>query len=162
MASFALRPARPGDALAMANLHHAAVRALRGGPYRDDVLERWAPGVTIARAERLFREAQDGGGRSLVAEADDEVLGFAVAMPGAAALNACYVAPAAAGNGVGRTLVSAFEEEAREAGVSTLDVRAPLNATGFYAKLGYAEERAAIFAFDDGIEMPVVLMRKRL
>jgi GNAT superfamily N-acetyltransferase len=150
MASFALRPARLGDALAMANLHHAAVRALQGGPYRDDVLERWAPGVTVARAERLFRETQDEGGRSLIAEAGDEVIGFAVAMPGAAALSACYVAHAAAGNGVGRTLVGAFEDEARDAGVSTFDVRAPLNATGFYARLGYAAERTATFAFGDG------------
>jgi GNAT superfamily N-acetyltransferase len=162
MAPFDLRPARLGDALAIASLHHAAVHALRGGPYSDEVLRRWAPSVTIARAEQLFLATQAEGGITLVADAGDEVLGFAVAMPGAGAIDACYVAPAAAGYGVGRTLIGAFEDEARDAGLSALDVRAPLNATGFYSKLGYEATRAATFGFGDGVEMPVVLMRKRL
>jgi putative acetyltransferase len=162
MAPFELRPARPSDALAMARVHHAAVHALRGGPYSNDVLRHWAPQVSIARAEQLFREAEHDGGTTLVAASGDALLGFGIAMLQNDELNACYVSPAAGRRGVGRGLVGALEAEAIAAGCNTLNVRAPLNATGFYLRLGYETLRRATFAFEDGLEMPVVLMRKRL
>jgi putative acetyltransferase len=162
MASFSLRPARLADALAIAGVHRMAVRSLAGGPYSRDVLDRWAPPVSLTRAERLFRDEQDEGAETLVAVAGNEIVGFGIVAPHDHELRACYVAPAASGNGIGRALVTALEGSARAAKCSELTVRASLNSVKFYAALGYAETQRAVFRFDDGVEMPVVLMRKAL
>lgn len=162
MASYTLRPAVLADALEIAGVHRAAVQALAGGPYVQDVLDRWAPPVVLHRAENLFRQEQDDGAVTLVAEAAGDVVGFAIAAPHEGELRACYVAPEATGQGIGRALVAAVEKLSHEAGCMTFAVRAPLNAVRFYANLDYAQTRRAVFAFDDGIEMPVVLMAKTL
>jgi len=54
-----------------------------------------------------------------------------------------FVAPEAGGLGVGRQLMTAVEQSAREAGRTRFQLWASLNAVGFYETLGYRKIKPA-------------------
>lgn len=158
--TIAIRPARLADALGMATVHHAAVHAALPGVYDRAVRDNWAPPVDLARAEQLYREAQEDGELSFVAEIEGEIAGFVLIHPGRGELAACYVAPEAARRGIGRALCRAAEEAAM--GCLGLRVRSSLNAEAFYRSLGFVAVSRGESRFADGTPMPVVFMRKAL
>lgn len=160
LACHTVRPARLADALALAQVQHAAVHGLAAEHYPQSVLELWAPAVTLVRAERLYRETQDAGGRHYVAELRGEVIGFGVVLPEAGEIQACYVAPIAVRCGVGRTLLIAMEAAVEAAGVHEIGARASVNAKSFYRAQGYASTGRGEHQFEDGTRMVVVQMRK--
>lgn len=157
-----IRPARLADALDIAALHHVAVHRLAAGFYEADVLGRWSPPVTVARAERVYREAQEAGGLTLIAESEGEIAGFGTVRPADGEISACYVAPEQARKGVGRRLVDAMERTALASGARALRVRAGRNARSFYTALGYRVGGRGEHLFDDGTRMVVVLLEKDL
>lgn len=157
-----VRPARLADALGIAVAHHAAVHAALPGVYDRVVASNWAPPVDLARAERLYREAQDEGELCLVADVDGDIAGFAMAHLGRCEVSACYVAPSAARRGIGRALYRALEERALAVGCPALTVRSSVNAESFYRSLGFVVTAAGTSSFDDGSTMPVAFMRKAL
>lgn len=155
-----IRPARLADALAIAALHHAAVHQLAASHYPPEVLDRWSPPVTLARAEQLYRQTQDEGGQTLVAERNREIAGFGVVMPVAGEISACYVAPELSREGIGRLLLAAMETAIATAGVHKINVRVALNAKSFYSAFGYHVSSRGEHGFDDGTRMVVAHMCK--
>ena len=159
-APLVIRPARLGDALAIAALHHVAVHQLAAPFYPREVLMHWSPPVTLAGAERRYRETQDDGGLTLLAEQNGSLVGFGVVMPEAGEIAACYVAPEASRRGVGRALLAAMEAAVSRHGVHELNVRASLNAKSFYSAFGYHVIGRGEHRFEDGTVMVVAFMRK--
>ena len=157
---FTVRPARLADALGIANVHRRAVHGLAADYYAQDVLEQWAGPVSLARAERLYREGQAGGAIQFVAELDGEVMGFGVVAPAAGEIVACYVAPEASRRGVGSRLLAEMEGLARQAGCAHLTLRSSTNAKSFYRARGYLEAGRGEYAFGNGVRMQTVTMRK--
>ena len=155
-----VRPARLADALAIAVVHHTAVHQLAAGFYPGDVLLHWSPPVALARAERLYRETQEDGGLTFVAEENGEIIGFGIVMPEAGEISACYVAPDASRKGIGRALLSAMESAISAAGVHEIHVRASLNAKSFYSAFGYRAQGRGESQFEDGTRMVVAFMAK--
>lgn len=160
--TIALRPARLADALGMALVHRAAVHAAMPGIYDQAARDNWAPPVDLARAERLYNEAQAEGAESFVAEMDGDITGFALVHAARGEISACYVLPKATRRGLGRALMVAAEARARAAGTTELTVRSSAFAEPFYRSLGFVPTARDSFRFDDGSTMPVVLMRKLL
>lgn len=160
--TIALRPARLADALGMAVVHRAAVHAAMPGIYDQAVRDNWAPPVDLGRAERLYREAQDDGVTTFVAEMNAEIAGFALIKAASGYIEACYVAPAATRRGLGRALMTAAEDTARAAGAALLTVRSSTCAEVFYRSLGFTKTARTAITFPDGAAMPVVLMEKPL
>ena len=160
--SFAVRPARLADALSIATVHHAAVHELAAEHYPDAVLDRWAPAVSVDRAERRYRETQDDGGLCCVAESAAGIVGFGVVMPEAGEIAACYVAPGTVRRSIGRTLLATLEAAATSVGTFELAVRASINAKPFYSARGYLVTGRGEYQFDDGTTMAVAFMRKDL
>jgi putative acetyltransferase len=160
--NFTVRPARLADALGIAAVHHAAVHQLAAEHYPDAVLERWAPPVTVGGAERRYRETQDDGGLTFVAESAGQVIGFGVVMPEAGEITACYVAPGAVRRNVGRTLLATLEAAATSVGTFQLAVRTSINAKPFYSARGYLVTSRGDYRFEDGTSMAVAFMRKDL
>jgi predicted N-acetyltransferase YhbS len=75
----------------------------------------------------------------LVAEIDDEVVGFASLDPlgdGEVELGHLFVEPARIGEGHGRRLFEAASEAARHAGYAAMIVQGDPNAAGFYRRMG--------------------------
>lgn len=159
-AHIVIRPARLGDALAIAALHHVSVHAMAAPFYPPEVLAHWSPPVTLAAAERRYRETQEDGGLTLVAEQNGALAGFGVVVPEAGEISACYVAPEAARRSIGRTLLSAMEAAISAHGVHEINVRASLNAKSFYSAFGYHVSGRGEYRFEDGTVMVVAFMRK--
>lgn len=59
---------------------------------------------------------------------------------GAAKAERIAVLANARGTGIGRALVASIESHAREAGLSTVQLNAQVQAAGFYEKMGYVAE----------------------
>ena len=114
-----LRPARPGDELAVAGVH---VRAWQSG-YRGILSDAFLDGLSIEdRARRYtFGAPEPERPRTIVAEEGGAILGFAATAPagdapGAGELAALYVEPTAWGRGVGRELIAAARARLVEQG----------------------------------------------
>lgn len=147
----AIRDARPADAARVAAVHDAAVRDLRGRHYTDEEVETWA---SVDATAYLDREA-------VVAEFDDDVVGFAALDPAVSEVEAVYVHPSHKRSGVGKLLLSDLERRASERGSSTLHLVAPLTATFFCLRCRYRPvERTATEA--GGAWLDAMLMEKDL
>lgn len=147
----AIRSARPADASRVAAIHDAAVRDLRGHYYTDEELEQWAAVDATASLEAV----------AVVAEFDDDIIGFAAFDPTVSEVEAVYVDPAYKRTGVGKLLLSALESRARERGLSALHLVAPLTATFFCLRCRYRPvEQTATEA--GGAWLDAMLMEKRL
>jgi GNAT superfamily N-acetyltransferase len=148
-----IESSRPADAQALTAVAFAAKR--RWG-YPEGWIEAWSPVLTLTpeyiRANPTYSAVE---GR--------EIVGFcALRLDGAEAiLDHLWVAPAAAGRGVGRSLFRHCEGRAREAGALLLRVESDPHAEGFYHAMG-AVTVGRVPATMDGEERFLPLLEKRL
>ncbi|HTN51337.1 MAG TPA: GNAT family N-acetyltransferase [Anaeromyxobacter sp.] len=151
----AIRPARPGDARAIAAVMRAAVRAL-AGRYPPATLASWASLPALYHRWAMG----PGGERYLLAERGGRVAGYAALRDGE--LTALFVRPAAARRGVGRALVEAIARLAAREGATALRVRAARSAVPAYLRLGFAPGPAVPVPLPDGRRLPARLMVRPL
>lgn len=107
-----LRPARPGDEAAVAQVHVRAWQQAYRGLLPDEYLDRLDPSERASRY--TFGGDDPGGPHTTVAVDDDSICGFAATgpcrdpdRPGAGELYAIYVDPNHWGRGLGRALIDA-------------------------------------------------------
>ena len=79
---------------------------------------------------------------------------------GTARIRKVFVAPEAAGRGLGRLLVEAVEADASAHGCTDFVVRANANAAALYRRLGYRAIETGTMPGAGGVALPVVFMRK--
>lgn len=116
-----LRPAVPGDAMAVARVHVRAWQVAYRGLMPDDYLQGLRP---EERAQRYdFASVDPARPRTLVAVEADTVLGFATISPardenatGHGELCALYVEPDCWGRGIGQALAAAAREDLHRLG----------------------------------------------
>ncbi|HEY9079179.1 GNAT family N-acetyltransferase [Magnetovibrio sp.] len=80
--------------------------------------------------------------------------------PDTARIRKVFVHPELSGQGLGRRMVIANEISARSHGTEDYFVRANINATGFYKRLGYREIKPGVMTVSGGINLPVMFMHK--
>lgn len=158
--SITIRRARPEDAHDMLVVHRDAVFARASSHYSTATMEAWSPGATPARVGRITSEISDSEFIVLVAEADDEVIGFAEAIPSKQELRAVYVRPNSVGQ-VGRWLLAELEELASKV-TDTLTCTASLNAEAFYRACGYSGEEHCDVVFRPGVTLACVQLQKSI
>lgn len=129
-----IRPAEPDDAEAICGVHVAAIGAVESPAYDDDQMLAWASSPTPDRYP-----VDDEGSPLFVAEADDEVAGFAELDAGEAAVEKVYVHPDHAGASVGTALLDRVAAAAEDRGLDGLSVVASLNAVPFFEAAGYRQ-----------------------
>jgi putative acetyltransferase len=158
-----VRPATPGDALAVFALHVASIRALGPDGYAPDQVRAWARKDHGPEAYPI----EDDDHHLVVAEREGEVAGFGDLVPDSedvdaeADVRAVYVHPRHAGRGVGAAILAGLEGYARGAGVESVGITASMNAVGFYERAGY--ERVREDSYDTGgTELDVIVLRKEL
>lgn len=158
-----IRPARTGDAPAMAAVFAAAIETKAARSYGPRERAAW---IARGSAERLAAMVEDPENRLLVAETEDgwpgpdgpgRLIGLAGLHGGEVSL--LYTAPTA-GAGTGTRLLCAVEALAREAGLAGLTLTASRNALAFYLSRGYAVLSLASRPLPGGLSLPVCLMAK--
>lgn len=160
-----IRPAHVDDAAAIATIWN---------PVIGDTAFTFRPDAWDAADLRGWIEGHARGGRAvLVAEEGGAVAGFAAygqLRPGAGYArtveHTLMLAPAARGRGVGRTLLAAVEDRAREGGARTIWAGVSAENPGgaaFHAACGYVEAaRLPEVGFKFGRWIDLILMSKRL
>ncbi|PWC29480.1 GNAT family N-acetyltransferase [Teichococcus aestuarii] len=136
-----LREALPGDRAALAVM---AAAAFAQGP------AALMPARLRARADAgRFAALFAAHGPLLLAEAEGRPLGCILAEPAQpgepARITGLWVAPGAAGQGIGSALLAAMERHLAAAGAESLRVRVPsghLRALGLFRRRGYAMQAA--------------------
>jgi Acetyltransferase (GNAT) domain len=134
-ATLHVRPAVRTDAAEIIRVRREAILSNAASHYDPVTLNDWAD---AADAGRIAKRISDPDYRALVAEADGDIIGFAIAAISKQELQALYVKPNPIGN-IGTALLAAIEELVFQA-VPFLVCDASLNAESFYKEHGYIEE----------------------
>jgi GNAT superfamily N-acetyltransferase len=135
-----IRRAVRDDATPMMLVRREAILAKAAAHYDQIILNDWAGAPDMAdRVAEIRKKISDPNYIVIVAEADEEIIGFATAAPSKHELQALYTQPNPIGH-VGRALLAAVEDLAFEA-AEFLTCDASLNAERFYRANGYREER---------------------
>lgn len=151
---FTLRPARPGDGLAVFTVTHESVRGLARGAYSPAQIEGWMGARTPAYYEVLIAQ-----GRMVVAEKNGVVVGFVDAEPGE--VTRLFLLPEAAGAGLGRRLLEVGIAAARTGHDGPIRLESTRNAEGFYRRHGFAPVGLGHFSHGLGGE-PIEIVRMEL
>ncbi|UQV43305.1 GNAT family N-acetyltransferase [Janthinobacterium lividum] len=152
-----LRPALPFDIDALWALRTVAVRVGCATHYAPEQIAVWtASPVPPAYATMLAA----GGG--IVAMQDEAIVGYAMLDANKHEVDAVFVDPARAGLGIGKRLLAALEELARERGMARLQLSASLNAVPFYRAAGFVSLREEAYAHPSGLSLASVAMEKAL
>ena len=149
-----IRRARPADAAQISALVQTTLRISNAQDYPPAVIDRVVENFSPAAIRNLLDQrcvmvasddAGDTGGNS------GDIIGTA-SLEGDV-VRTMFVAPEEQGRGIGRGLMAAIEDLARDQGIPMLRVPASLTATAFYARLGYR----AIREVEHGDERTVVM-----
>jgi putative acetyltransferase len=154
--SYALRPAMPADFENLGILFQASIEELSAAAYSDEQRALWG---AKADDEKAWAKHLSGC-LTLVAEEDDEPVGFA-AMRDNAVIENVHVHPDLAFMGVGRQLMDALERLAQARGAKKLAVAATDNALPFFEKLGYVAVRRSTLSIGEEW-LPSMVMEKKL
>jgi hypothetical protein len=155
-----IRRAVPDDATAIVRVRREAILSKATTHYDRAILNDWVDAMGASeRGARITRRISDPVSIVLVAEAGDEIIGFAMADLSKNELQALYAKSNQIGK-VGQVLLAALEQLAFEA-VPFLGCDASLNAEGFYKANGYTEEcRKDHVSRPGGVVSRVVQMKK--
>lgn len=128
-----VRPYQPADAPALSALYETSVRQLGARDYSPVQIEAWAS--LTPSAQNLDGRMEDG--RTRLVAVTDEVAGF-IDLELDGHIDLLYVAPAAAGLGVARTLLETAEALAPLSGASRLYAEASETARPVFERLGFS------------------------
>lgn len=147
-----IRRATTDDAEELFAVHQRSVRALCAADYPAEQIAAWFTGRSPVMYARPI-----AAGQMWVAERGGRLLGFVGAEPGEVTL--LFVAPEAAGQGVGRRLFEFALAVASHDFDEALTVVATKNSAAFYARFGFvAVEEQAFIRGEPPLHYPVVKM----
>jgi GNAT superfamily N-acetyltransferase len=152
------RPARGEDARAVLDIKRAAIGGIDDGTYTDRQLSAWQPDQS---AVSEFRRAIESDTFDvLVAEIRGDPVGYGVLNTDDDRIDAVFVDPDYAGNGVASSLVRQFESRAQMRAVPELTIVSSLNAKGLYESLQYWDFGRKTRRID-GVDIEFAIMHKR-
>lgn len=152
-----IRRATPEDNDAIGRVHVRAIKRLCVHHYAPHEIAAWAGPRKPAHYIEAIRQKE-----FYVAEETSAVVGFSMLNPADGEVEAVYVAPEAAGRGIGLQLLRVLEERAGTRGLRALHLNASLNAIPFYERAGYERQKLTKHRLASGVEIACVLMTKEL
>jgi N-acetylglutamate synthase-like GNAT family acetyltransferase len=152
-----IRRARLEDCEKILKTREASLSTLCSNHYTAEQIAAW-----IGRRQLHDYRLAVQNALALVAEKDQEIIGFAEMDLISGMIHALYVHPACIGHGVGRALLSALEDEARSAGLRRVHLKTTLNSVAFFQGRGFLPLRDANQESADGTPLPCVELQKWL
>ncbi|MCE5981579.1 MULTISPECIES: GNAT family N-acetyltransferase [unclassified Pseudomonas] len=143
-----IRPATPADATAISAVIIQSLQQSNAADYSAALIAQVEQSFTPERILALLEQRQ-----VLVAVLDQQVV--ATASLQGNVVRSVFVVPGLQGTGVGRALMQAIEDLARQTGQALLRVPSSITAEAFYARLGYAKVREVM----EGEERVIVMER---
>ena len=98
----------------------------------------------------------------LVAEDDNQIVGFAQYHPANKSIEAVHVLPDHTNQGIGKNLIKKIEEIAKEQGARKISLGSSLNAEKFYEKCGYLRKEPGKYQCSNGVELDIVVYEKEV
>ena len=136
----AVRPFLPSDAAVVGEIFRAAIHELAADDYSEAQREAWA---AAADDEGVFA-SRLANQLTILATLGGSPVGFA-SVVGSDRIDMLYVHPAAAGQGVGTTLLDALERLAAARGAARLTADVSDSAQDFFRRRGYvARQRNSV------------------
>lgn len=140
---FTLRPFRAADASLLADLYARSVRHFGPRGYTPAQVAAWAE---TADAGALAARLGDGRWTAVAVDANNAPLGFVDLAVQAddsrhGHIDLLYIAPEAAGTGLGTQLLAAVTAQARQVGLTQLSVHASELARPLFLRHGFRELR---------------------
>lgn len=136
-----IRRFQEADADAVAAVHAQAVREIAADDYTGEEIAVWAdtgPSEFVEEDKVRF-----------VAVVDGTIVGFSDYTPDEQRITGVYVHPDWTGEGVGSALLERIEQDARERGVTELDLLSTVTAKTFYERHGYTVVEETMREIDD-------------
>lgn len=152
-----LRAATLADIDTMWALRTRAILHSCPGHYPGHVIGPWS----AAPVPRSYPGLVQAGG-AVIAQEEGAMLGYAILDLLTGEVDAVFVDPGAGGRGIGKTLLAALEQMARERGFARLYLSASLNAVTFYRAAGFVVLRDAVYVHPSGVALDCAEMEKQL
>lgn len=152
-----IRQASPDDCEAILRAYEASVSTLCAAHYNSDQIQSWLNHRQLRDYQAAVQNAL-----VLVAEHDQEILGFAEMDRISGIIHALYVRPEDIGQGVGRALLGRLEQEARAAGLRRIQMDASLNSVAFLQARGFLPLGDSANSRSNRTALPFVRMEKWL
>lgn len=164
LAAIEVGPAQIDEMSTIRHLHASSARRLAAGMLSEAETEAFAQHVYSESHSSRVAEAVMAG-RLIAARLGGDLVATAGWTPandaGAVArLTAVFVSPLYARNGIGSIVVAAVEAQARAAGFTVFNVRAPLGASGFFERIGYDIASHGVWPISRDVSLPVAFLRK--
>lgn len=153
-----IRPARASDHPAMEAVFCASVRTLCTEVYGQEIIDAW---IGTAGSQRFIR-GQQRGNEYYVLIRHGRMAAFGALKMEDQLLEALFVDPSLAGQGLGRTLLEFMVGVARAAGCRKLRLNSSLNAVGFYRANGFSETGRGDLVLEGGVALGSVFMERPL
>lgn len=153
------RPARPADAPTILAIKQAAIGGIDSQVYTGEQIEAWKPDDEAV--DDFRRAIHSERFEILIAETDETAAGYGVLNTDRDQIDAVFVHPDHAGEGIASSLVRQFESRARVRGAPELKIVSSLNARSFYTSLEYWDFGRKTRDID-GVEVEFAIMRKVL
>jgi putative acetyltransferase len=156
MPELRIRPFREGEELALREVFYRSVQGLACRNYSAEQLAVWAP----VEYDREKWSARIRHNQPCVAEAGGQIVGFGDVQPDGY-IDQLFVAPEAAGQGVGSALLQAIEARARDLVIERLHSQVSLTAQRLFLRHSFeieAEQTVSVA----GVELKNARMFKRL
>lgn len=151
------RTAITRDAEEMVAVHFRSVQAIPECFYSAAIKDSWSPEPDSNRIAWLSGVIASEDTIVTVAQSNEEVVGFIIYSSLEHQINALYVDPSFAGQGIGAHLLRTIEESGEVGGIT---LKASLNAVDFYSRAGFTKVREAEQRLSDGSVMAAVDMVK--
>ncbi len=130
-----IRPATEQDYVAMDQLQTVSVRALCASVYSQELIEAW---VGKPKPERYMRGCQKGASY-YACMMGERLCGFCAIGLKRRMVEAVFVHPEMAGQGIGSRMLQHLFTLAAQNGIDQLMLESSLNAIDFYASHGFVE-----------------------
>lgn len=145
------------DTEKISQTHKLSIQALCKDYYSSENINKWTSILKPKIYENAVKEKI-----LIVAEENNQILGFGILDVETAEICAVYIHPDHTGKGIAKDILLKLESFALEKGINCLNTCSTINALEFYKHCGYIETEKSIHQLPNNTKLECVKMYKKL